>query len=121
LFPPHAREKLIRYVTDWYLYTLAIIDPDSYLWILDQIISMSGSESPGKDFPGLILSGALQIHARHLEHVEGGIFFYSRQEYSLEKDRFTLSSREPGRDTERRMIREFIRNSLEREVLTSQG
>ena len=112
ILPAHARETLIRYVNDWFLYTISIIDPESFMWILDELIARSGYESLNENFPGWILTGAIDIHAWHLEKYDGGIFFYSRHEYSLEKHRFTLASREGEREAERRDIREYIRDSL---------
>jgi len=115
ILPPHAREALIRYVEDWFLYTIAIIDPESFLWILDEIISRSGCESLDDEFPGWILAGAIDMHAQHLERFGSGIFFYSRHEYSAAKHNFTLASRDgEQRESERRDIREYIRNSIAR-------
>jgi len=89
------KSALIEYVDDWYLYSTAIADPDSFAFIYQywlKLFRYSGSEL----FAG-VLNAGLAAHARNLQLYEGIIFFYSIPEYNINKNRFSLNSREEFR------------------------
>ncbi len=97
LCPAHeiltAEEKraLINHVNDWYLYSTAIADPDSFSFIYKYWLELNRKK--GKTTAEAINAG-LSAHSRNLELYKGIIFFYSIPEYNNNKNNFSLSSRE---------------------------
>lgn len=84
------KKIIISSIDDWYLYTIAVIDPLSTLWIIGEIEkSLAGKNSEDKF--ALILNEALRIHAQFLSSYSGSVFFYSLSEYNMAKDNFSLA------------------------------
>ena len=91
LLTDEEKNTLISLVDSWYLYSIAIIDPESYSWILKEIKKVPGLSNNQKAMK-ILLSGALRVHARYLAEYSGVVFFYSISEYNLGKGKFTLSA-----------------------------
>ena len=98
LCPAHeilsSQEKyaLIKYLDDWYLYSTAIADPESFSFIHGYGRSISGDSG----LPS-VLSAGLKAHAQNLMAYEGIIFFYSVPEYMMNRERFSLRFRDDFR------------------------
>lgn len=95
LCPAHeilsSQEKsvLIKYVDDWYLYSIAIADPESFSFIYEY--GKSISEEP---WLAPVLKAGLNAHAENLLNYEGVLFFYSVPEYMMNREHFSLRYRE---------------------------
>lgn len=88
LLPVEEKSALIRYVDDWYLYSIAIIDPESFSFIFRYAQSIS--ENPGLS---IFINAGLKAHAENLFKYDGVIFFYSIPEYRINMERFSLKFR----------------------------
>ncbi len=86
------KTALIKLVDDWYLYSTAIADPDSFSFIYQYASELSA----GGGIRNLITVG-LSTHAANLSSYEGIIFFYSVPEYNTFKNFFSLNFREEYR------------------------
>ncbi|MCP4135156.1 MAG: hypothetical protein GY754_29580 [bacterium] len=108
LCPAHTilteREKeiLINQVNDWFCYSIALIDPESFSWILKEMQDAVSSR---------LLCECIEIHARYLNTRKETIFFYSVSEYDLAKNGFSLSNENSQMDREKEEIRETIKAS----------
>ncbi len=83
------KEILIDNIDSWYLYSIAIIDPFSFQWILNLL----GDELNlilQKDLFKEKLERALWIHAEHLAEYKKPLFSYSISEYSENSKDFSL-------------------------------
>lgn len=122
LCPAHVilsdRQKkiLINYIDDWYYYSICIIDPDSFIWILntihkelntDEDIILKKENSQCRD----LLSKSLNIHSGYLSKNKLPLVFYSVSEYNLGKVNFSLSGNSPKIMEEKNLIRRAIQNS----------
>lgn len=83
---------LISYVDDWFLYCLAIIDPESFIWISDTIHHFINIDPKNISITKQLFKEALNIHLKYLLLYEGPIFYYSISEYNLNKNNFSLKS-----------------------------
>lgn len=104
LCPAHAilvtaeKELLIASVHHWYPYTVAIIDPRSFRWMIT--IAAQERKTVPEDLAAShqgvsrSLAGALTAHAAYLHCMMGPLFQYSAAEYALHGTRFSLA--EPG-------------------------
>jgi hypothetical protein len=93
--PAHAilteDEKLflIKNVSDWYLYSVAIADPESYSFIYN-FIKDKFSVTDDQNRAGSLLNVGLASHAETLAAFDGVIFFYSIPEYNINKKNFCI-------------------------------
>ena len=106
------REKrlLIELIDDWYLYTVAIIDPESFLWIL-KLSESHREDLTSKASKDLVMRG-MEIHAQHLSAQSVPIFHYSVSEYNLASEAFSLSRESASNRT----VREKIEREAERTI-----
>lgn len=88
LLTDEERGALKNFVRDWYLYSTAIADPDSFSFIYEY--GRSNSSLP--DLSPLLNAG-LEAHAYNLSCYEGVIFFYSIPEYKMNRHLFSLRFR----------------------------
>lgn len=95
-------------IKGWYLYSIAIIDPLSTMWIIDRL---SGDPS-SKQFI-LKLNRALTIHARHLYEYDGTVFCYSMDEYNMNCDNFSLTSRNKYMEAERKEVMHILNEAYQ--------
>lgn len=89
LLTDDEKSALKKYVTDWYLYSTAIADPESFSFIC----RYASSISPTADISAALNAG-LVAHAGNLSSYEGVIFFYSIPEYNVNRHLFSLRFRE---------------------------
>ena len=115
LCPAHSilsneeKEILIRNTGDWYSYTVAIVDPGYFQWILELMRwEMPGTEE-GSALFSKVLTGCLLIHASYMDEYSGPIFFYSLGEYNLGKKLFSLASGSDMARVEQEKIRITVR------------
>ena len=98
---------LIDNIHHWYHYSIAIIDPESFTWIVDCIKSrfdVSFQDAKTATLRSELLGAALKIHAEFLRAIEQPIFFYSVSEYNLNKQGISLLSTSEKMKTERERI-----------------
>lgn len=81
LLSHEVKTDLIDNLDDWYLYTIAIIDPASSIRIVDQLHE-NGLHTGGEQFK-LSLVDALMVHAESLDRRHGTLFSYSVEEYEF--------------------------------------
>jgi hypothetical protein len=83
---------LLDVIDDWFLYSLVIIDPESFIWLADTIMKHSSFVNTKIDNIKKQFHIALDIHLKHLNNHDGAIFYYSISEYNLNKHSFSLLS-----------------------------
>lgn len=81
------KEIIVSCIDGWYLYTIAIIDPFSTIWILDRLNNKMPPEIYRQK-----LQKALDIHAGYLQNFQGTVFCYSPEEYKMNVEFFSLKS-----------------------------
>lgn len=100
------KEILIEQIDDWYLYSTAVIDPESYVWILNCLLEKSGVPSKAVLKKGL--NTGLMAHAGFLQSLEIPLFHYSVSEYDLNKHIFSLGSDSGEMSAHRERIRKLL-------------
>lgn len=94
LCPAHSilneeqKQILVSSVYDWYLYSIAILDPEGFMCIMEIIDSMH-IVNPSHDIKS-IMSEALTFHAGTLSRSDKCHFYYSLAEYNQHKREFSL-------------------------------
>jgi len=116
-FDEDTKTELIASIDDWYLYTVAIIDPLSYLWIRNLIRDHQAMEKSMSNivFSSLITAG-LQIHAEHMARKQVSLFYYSMSEYKLYNKDFSLSDNSESAEKEKNLIREKIDSIINQKI-----
>lgn len=100
------RKILLEAVDDWYAYSIAIIDPDSFIWIADAIGERDDTLITGIIRPnvGRAITQSLLIHADSLDRFPGSLFHYSVSEYRLHGRHYSLKENGDDKEAERRSI-----------------
>jgi len=93
LFSEDDKRLLIDMVDDWYHYSIAVLDPESFLWIRDLVSGMTDPVREKILFSEMMVF-SLDIHARFLNDYVGSVFFYSLPEYDLYKKAFSIAYNE---------------------------
>ena len=103
------RTILIESVDDWYAYSIAIIDPDSFKWIVDAIGARDASLLAGgvQVAAKSVITRALLLHADSLNRLEAPLFHYSVSEYRLQGRFFSLSEGDADEDGRREILLEI--------------
>lgn len=101
----HMRQMLIDCADDWYVYSVGIIDPLSFTWIVEECRSLHGQVRGGNRNP---VAGALEIHAAYLNSRSIPVFHYGLSEYTAAAVDFSLASPKEHMDEERNVIKSFI-------------
>ncbi|MFW5860742.1 MAG: hypothetical protein ACOCWZ_00710 [Spirochaetota bacterium] len=101
----HMRQMLIDCAVDWYVYSVGIIDPLSFTWIIEEFRSIHGQVWDAKKN---LVVGALEIHAAYLNSRGIPVFYYGLSEYTAAADDFSLVSSKKHMDEERMVIKSFI-------------
>jgi hypothetical protein len=87
------KRALIENIHDWYLYSIAIVDPDSFSWIVEQVNARCAHHQDGVKSRGMrerCIKSALTYHAEFLNSLKIPLFSYSLSEYNLNKKSFSL-------------------------------
>jgi len=109
-----SKRLLLEMASDWYRYSVAIVDPLGFVRMLDEVFAGEGSASRAarskREIAGAV-NAALEAHAAFLNGVSGPIFYYSRSEYMLDYHRFSPASGSPETEEHRRSLREFLSGS----------
>ncbi|MDI9423313.1 MAG: hypothetical protein QM472_00605 [Spirochaetota bacterium] len=108
-----ARRLLLSMELDWYLYSIAILDPLGFVWMLDEAFGNDGrSSGPGlSPAEAAAVKSALEAHAAFLNRLDGPIFYYSRSEYLLDYHRFSPASGSPETERHRLSLLQLLRLS----------
>jgi hypothetical protein len=90
------KKILITYTYNWYTYSLGIIDPLSFIWIVQLIEDISGKPIvPEKDTPdaniATLINMSLMMLANFFNQVPLPIFYYSEPEYHLHMRELSLN------------------------------
>jgi hypothetical protein len=104
LCPAHSilddeyKQILVDYIDDWYLYTVSISDPESFIWIVELLNKYSSFNLLDIDLKKNkriknALHSAVKIHAGFLKKNKTPIFQYSISEYNHAKHLFTVNSK----------------------------
>jgi hypothetical protein len=118
LCPAHAifsteQKKLIIGLADgWYTYTIAIIDPESTVWLLDFLHKQYPIAFQREEVIRKIFNDVLVVHSRHMADYSGPIFYYSESEYSEGKKNFSLAFDSARAESERGEIIKEIENNI---------
>lgn len=118
LCPAHSiltteqKKLLVSSVSDWYLYSIAIIDPEGFQCIIDILNSLQFLWS-GYDIKCLIRK-ALTFHAGMLSRSDKCHFYYSLAEYNQHKGEFSLRYN----SEEKFQLREHLMNISVRRLLS---
>ncbi len=83
------KKFLVENVSDWYSYSAAIADPDSYSFIYNYVKD-NFSGTAGKRLMKTMVDDGLAAHAENLASYEGIIFCYSIPEYNINKKSFSV-------------------------------
>ena len=105
------KEILIRHTDDWYSYTVAIVDPESFQWILG-LIRKEGAGPDEAELFTRVLTQCLLLHASYMNACAAPLFFYSVGEYNLGKRRFSVPSSGETGDEERQRLYLAVRGML---------
>jgi len=83
------KKYLIENVSDWYNYSVAIADPESYSFIYNHVKDYF-SGIAGIVMAKLLVEEGLAAHAANLASYGGAIFCYSVPEYNINKKYFSV-------------------------------
>lgn len=83
------KKFLVENVSDWYSYSAAIADPESFSFIFSYAKNnFCGINDPS--LMGKLVSEGLLAHAENLASYDGAIFCYSIPEYGVSKKNFSV-------------------------------
>ncbi|RPI95567.1 MAG: hypothetical protein EHM32_05485 [Spirochaetales bacterium] len=106
-----AKHRLLAHVTDWYRYSIAIVDPLGFAWMLAEARKYADGHTGGsllEKKTAMAINAGLEMHAGFMNGIEGALFEYSQSEYLLNYHRFSPGSGSPQTENHRRAIREMI-------------
>ncbi len=83
------KRYLIENVTNWYHYSAAIADPESYSFIY-KYVNDKFSRKTDPSLMKVLVEDGLAAHTENLASYEGAIFSYSIPEYNINKKYFSL-------------------------------
>jgi hypothetical protein len=107
ILTPGEKETLLEHVKDWYLYSIAICDPESFSFMCSHIKESYGIDPRGPE-TGILLNAGLEAHAGLLTQISGAIFYYSQPEYNLHKGEFCLKYNMKNREAVVKGIRKRL-------------
>ncbi len=97
ILTPEEKQSLVEHVNDWYLYSVAITDPESFAFLRSFILETFAPD-PHHENMGILLNAGLTSHAESLDQSGSVIFYYSRPEYNLHKEIFCISRNGSNRE-----------------------
>ncbi len=83
------KEAMVFHVNDWYLYSVAIADPESFSFMLDFIVS-NYTHNMLAESTGMLLNAGLTTHAELFTSGSDELFNYSGSEYILAREKFCI-------------------------------
>lgn len=93
------KEFLTENITDWYLYSVAIADPESYSFIYSFVKeNFKKNDNTDSDLIEELVEEGLAAHAANLARYDGVIFCYSIPEYNINKKNFCIKYINEKRD-----------------------
>ena len=102
------KQSLITNITDWYLYSIAIVDPESFAY-LHSYITGTFSIDPRHENFSMLLNAGLGAHAESLTKSGRVIFYYSQPEYMLHREEFSVRYNEQYRKHAVEIVNEAAR------------
>jgi len=81
---------ITTYIDDWYLYTIAVIDPLSTIWMIENLKKI-GIDENHREFSKR-LNIQIENHSKTLNDYEETIFCYSVDEYKMAHERFSIKN-----------------------------
>lgn len=112
IYSDEQKKILIAMLDDWYYYTVAIIDPDSVIWLFNILDEKYGIHAGRDGIMKDILLDFLAIRAIHLQSLAVPLFYYSVPEYRLGFEKFSLGSDSALFDQERLKVLAAIKRLL---------
>jgi hypothetical protein len=106
------KKDLVELVDDWYYYSVAVIDPESFSWIIRNAREACGGNNEPALLKGLVLS-ALRVHAEQLDEYPGPVFCYALPEYNLAKKKYYLQADNEKAAVERDSIKKTMARLVE--------
>lgn len=97
---------LVEKVSDWYLYSVAISDPESYSYIYNYVKNNFSEECKVKT--AQMINEGLAAHACNLASYNGVIFYYSVPEYNMNKINFCIRYKNETGDLVISRIKNYI-------------
>lgn len=103
LCPAHAilstaeKKILIEHINDWFLYSMAIADPETFSFLLEHI-TMTYGIGNSDSITGSLLNAGLSAHAEFFMADNNTLFYYSRPEYILNREKFCIRYNKHSRD-----------------------
>jgi hypothetical protein len=91
IFTTEQKKIIIALAEGWYNYTIAIIDPESTVWMLDLLHKHYPVALRRDEVLKKIFNEALIIHSRYMADYSGPLFYYSEAEYNAAKKNFSLA------------------------------
>ncbi len=96
------KKFLIENVKEWYIYSIAVADPESYSFIYnyvsDNFRKTGKNDSNNLDLIKLLVNEGLSAHGENLASYDGVVFCYSEPEYNLNKKNFSIKYINEKRD-----------------------
>jgi len=112
IFSTEQKKTIIDLADDWYNYTIAIIDPESTVWLLEMLQEHYPIAFQRDEVLKKIFNDFLMIHSRYMADYSGPIFYYSVSEYNMGKKNFSLASDSARTENEKWEIIEEIEQNL---------
>lgn len=90
------KQVLISSLDSWYDYSIAIIDPESFIWIYDLADMYFPFRTKVSDQTGIrcFIQKAISLHGTYLMKCSTSVFHYSRSEYNQHKSNFGIAYNE---------------------------
>lgn len=116
LCPAHTilntRQKklLISMVKEWYEYSIAILDPDSFIWIINELNIFGGGIIPDDSHYTIspLIVKCLSLHGDYLSRKDRPLFHYSLAEYNQYKFEFTVENNQSEQKDLRRILIDLL-------------
>jgi len=106
------KKTLIKYVDGWYEYSIAVLDPESFIWMVESIKSAINCELDDWHDKLRIkeaLSRLLVMQAEYMNSISFPIFYYSISEYNLSKCYFSVLSGGESHNPQRQRLQQVIK------------
>jgi len=101
------KKILIENCDDWYIYTFAIIDPETTSWLIRLLIDDYLLQPNTEKFKK-IFSKILYLITDYLLKMKISVFYYSISEYNLHKNNFSAGSMSENTEQYRKIILESL-------------